>query len=128
MPETAIQMSSPMLVKPAYRPLPDTYDEMFDADLNPRSANEIITSELRAAPSDQISELRQRADRMFLRMGVTFNVYGEVAGTERIFPFDVVPRLIDAAAWKTLEAGLAQRVRALNAFVADIYGEAKILK
>src|SRR2546423_14043551 len=109
MPETAIQMSSPMLVKPAYRPLPDTYDEMFDADLNPRSANEIVTSELLAAPSDQISELRQRADRMFLRMGVTFNVYGEVAGAGRVFPFGGGPRIIDAGGGENPHGGPAPR-------------------
>ncbi|HKN00437.1 MAG TPA: circularly permuted type 2 ATP-grasp protein [Candidatus Binataceae bacterium] len=117
-----------MLVKPAYRPLPETYDEMFEADLTPRPANEPIVADLLSASPERINELRLRADRMFLRMGVTFNVYGEDAGTERIFPFDLVPRVIDAQTWNALEAGLSQRVRALNAFVADIYGEGKILK
>jgi uncharacterized circularly permuted ATP-grasp superfamily protein len=117
-----------MLVKPAYSPLPETHDEMFEADLTPRPASEPIVADLLSASPERISELRTRADRMFLRMGVTFNVYGEDAGTERIFPFDLVPRVIDAETWRALEAGLAQRVRALNAFVADIYGEGRILK
>jgi uncharacterized circularly permuted ATP-grasp superfamily protein len=121
-------MSRPMPVDPAYRPLPDTYDEMFEADLTPRPAGEPIAVDLLSASPERINELRARADRMFLRMGVTFNVYGDDAGTERIFPFDVVPRIIDAETWRHLEAGLAQRVRALNAFVGDIYGEGKILK
>lgn len=101
---------------------------MFERDLVPRAVCEPIVSHLLSGPADRIGELRMRADRMFLRMGVTFNVYGEEAGTERIFPFDIVPRVIDPETWKTLEAGLAQRVRALNAFVADIYGEGAILK
>jgi uncharacterized circularly permuted ATP-grasp superfamily protein len=128
MSEGALQMSRPMPVNPAYRALPDTYDEMFEEDLSARPACEPIVADLLSASPERINELRARADRMFLRMGVTFNVYGDDAGTERIFPFDVVPRVIDAETWRHLEAGLAQRVRALNAFVADIYGEAKILK
>ena len=61
-------------------------------------------------------------------MGVTFNVYGEQRGVERIFPFDPIPRVIDAQTWAELEAGLIQRVRALNAFVGDVYGEGAIMK
>ena len=128
MSEGALQMSRPMPVNPAYRPLPNTYDEAFEEDLTPRSACESIAADLLSASPERINELRARADRMFLRMGVTFNVYGDDAGTERIFPFDLVPRVIDAETWRNLEAGLAQRVRALNAFVGDIYGEGKILK
>ena len=117
-----------MPVNPAYRPLPDTYDETFEDDLTARPACDPVVADLLSASPERINELRARADRMFLRMGVTFNVYGDDAGTERIFPFDVVPRVIDAVTWRNLEAGLAQRVRALNAFVGDIYGEGKILK
>ena len=94
MSEGALQMSRPMPVNPAYRPLPDTYDEMFEADLTPRPAGEPIAVDLLSASPERINELRARADRMFLRMGVTFNVYGDDAGTERIFPFDVVPRIL----------------------------------
>jgi uncharacterized circularly permuted ATP-grasp superfamily protein len=65
---------------------------------------------------------------MFRRMGVTFNVYGEQRGVERIFPFDPIPRVIDAETWTALEAGLIQRLRALNAFVGDVYGEGAIMK
>lgn len=79
------------------------------------------------APSE-LTILRAEAERMLLNMGVTFNVYGDQAGAERIFPFDLIPRIIDAATWRMLEAGLIQRVKALNAFVADIYGEGHILK
>jgi uncharacterized circularly permuted ATP-grasp superfamily protein len=77
---------------------------------------------------EQLAALRAEAERMLLQQGVTFNVYGEQAGVERIFPFDVMPRIIDHDTWARLEAGLIQRVKALNAFVADVYREGHILK
>jgi len=111
-----------------YRPLEGSFfDEMFGPDFVPRPGCERIVGDLLALEPARVAELRARADRMFLRMGVTFNVYGDESGAERIFPFDPVPRVIDATTWEMLEAGLAQRVRALNAFVADVYGEAQIL-
>src|SRR5215813_1857369 len=121
-------MSTEMPVQRAYVPLPETFDEMFQADLSPRAPYENIVSRMFSANPERIIELRERADRMFLRMGVTFNVYGDSNGTERIFPFDLMPRVIDAETWHLLETGLIQRVRALNAFVADIYGRAEIVK
>jgi uncharacterized circularly permuted ATP-grasp superfamily protein len=71
---------------------------------------------------------RQSVDLAFLRQGVTFNVYGDSAGTEKIFPFDLLPRIIPASEWEMLERGLAQRITALNLFLHDIYHEQKILK
>lgn len=71
---------------------------------------------------------RQAVDLAFLRQGVTFNVYGDLAGTEKNFPFDLLPRIIPAAEWEMLERGLAQRITALNLFLHDIYHEQKILK
>ena len=61
-------------------------------------------------------------------MGITFNVYGDTAGTERIFPFDLIPRIIAADEWDHIERGLKQRVHALNCFIDDIYHDRKILK
>jgi uncharacterized circularly permuted ATP-grasp superfamily protein len=101
---------------------------MFGPGLVPRPGCTRVVEDLVAIPPAQLAELRTRADRMFLRMGVTFNVYGDEAGAERIFPFDPIPRVIDAATWAHLEAGLVQRVRALNAFLCDVYGAAEILK
>ena len=63
-----------------------------------------------------------------MAMGITFNVYGDDAGTERIFPFDLIPRIVSAAEWRTIERGLKQRIHALNLFIDDIYHERKILK
>ena len=71
---------------------------------------------------------RQSVDLAFMRQGVTFNVYGDSAGTEKIFPFDLLPRIIPAKEWEMLERGLAQRITALNLFLHDIYHEQKILK
>lgn len=120
-------LGSSMPVSAAYRPLDGVFDEMFAHDLTVRSSCAEIASRLLSMGPAQLTELRARANRMFLRMGVTFNVYGDNAGAERIFPFDPIPRVIDAATWATLEAGLIQRVRALNAFLADMYGEGEIL-
>src|SRR5581483_9142557 len=104
------------------------FDEMFDASLAPRRGCDRVVSDLLSLGLAELVEMRRRADAMFLRQGVTFNVYGSEEKTERIFPFDPIPRVIDAATWAELERGLVQRVRALNAFVADIYGPARILK
>ncbi len=111
-----------------YQPHPHAFDEVFDARGVPRCGHSRVLAEFLAVHADRFDEIRARADRMFLNEGVTFNVYGNSAGAERIFPFDPIPRLIDPATWATLEAGLIQRVRALNAFVADVYGNACILK
>ena len=67
-------------------------------------------------------------DAAFLRQGVTFNVYGDAQGAEKIFPFDLMPRIIPAREWEQIERGLAQRITALNLFLHDIYHEQKILK
>ncbi|MEA2679521.1 MAG: hypothetical protein QOK03_1243, partial [Candidatus Binataceae bacterium] len=103
-------------------------NEMFGADGHPRPECARVVNYLLAMESRKLTELGDRAHEMFLRMGVTFNVYGNEDGSERIFPFDPVPRIIPAATWAVIEAGLIQRVRALNAFLADIYGESAILK
>src|SRR6266436_4625972 len=100
---------------------------MFGPGLNPGpGCQRVVNGLLCNEPS--LINLRARADRMFLQMGVTFNVYGETSGSERIFPFDPIPRVIDAATWSRLEAGLIQRIRALNAFLADIYTDGAIIE
>jgi len=112
----------------AYTPPTGLYDEMFTpaGGVRPHCLGP-ARSLLRMTPG-QLVGLRSDAERMLLRHGVTFNVYSEQAGIERIFPFDVMPRIIDYDTWTGLEAGLIQRVRALNAFVADVYREGHILK
>ena len=77
---------------------------------------------------EEFDTRRHSVDLAFLRQGVTFNVYGDARGTERIFPFDLVPRIIPASEWEYIERGLTQRIRALNLFLHDIYHEQNIIK
>src|SRR5947199_7575390 len=76
----------------------------------------------------QFDERRQLADLSFLLQGITFTVYNDGRGTERLFPFDLVPRIIPRPEWDVIERGLAQRVMALNCFLQDVYGKQRILK
>ena len=78
-------------------------------------------------PSARIVQKRHEAEVMFHRVGITFAVYGEESGSERLIPFDIIPRIIPAAEWALLEAGIKQRVRALNMFLDDIYHDQKII-
>jgi uncharacterized circularly permuted ATP-grasp superfamily protein len=83
---------------------------------------------LAAQSQERLAQKRSEADALFHRVGITFAVYGENAGTERLIPFDIVPRIVPREEWERLEAGLVQRVRALNAFIGDIYHEQEILR
>ena len=103
------------------------YDEMFDADGAPREHCRELWDVLgRMAPED-IAAMQERAERSFLHEGITFAVYGEEGAQERIIPIDVLPRIVDAATWDFIERGLHQRIKALNLFLADIYGPRRIL-
>ena len=104
------------------------YDEMFDAQGAPRPHCRHYCDWLHEQPAERLAQKRAEADALFHRLGITFAVYGENEGTERLIPFDVVPRILPAQEWAKLEAGLKQRVRALNAFIADIYHDQQILK
>ena len=79
-------------------------------------------------PADIVARKRVEADLMFRRVGITFAVYGSEAGTERLIPFDIIPRIIPATEWETLQQGLRQRVQALNLFIHDIYHEQNIVR
>src|SRR4030095_12017248 len=103
------------------------YDEMHAADGCVREHYRTLAPRLADTPSDRVAQKRTEADTLFHRVGITFAVYGEEAGTERLIPFDIVPRIIPAAEWQHPAAGLKQRVRALNAFIADIYHDQEIL-
>lgn len=101
---------------------------MLDAAGAPRAHCAAYCSWLAAQPAERLAQKRAEADALFHRVGITFAVYGENAGTERLIPFDLVPRIIPAQEWTHLEAGLQQRVRALNAFIRDIYHGQDILR
>jgi uncharacterized circularly permuted ATP-grasp superfamily protein len=110
-------------------PAPEgVYDEMFDAAHQPRAHYRRYDDWLREMSADQMSAKRAEADLIFRRIGITFSVYGEEGGTERLIPSDVVPRIIAADEWERLERGLVQRVTAINRFLADIYHDREILK
>jgi uncharacterized circularly permuted ATP-grasp superfamily protein len=102
-------------------------DEVFDAGGRPRRGAELLVRRLRELGLGEIQKRQRSAERALLHLGITFNVYGNGSGGERIFPFDVVPRVIEAGEWQTIEAGLAQRVKALDRFVADVYGPQRVV-
>jgi uncharacterized circularly permuted ATP-grasp superfamily protein len=107
---------------------PAAYDEMRDDEGRVRGHYREFDAWLAGMPADRLAQKRTEADSLFRRTGITFAVYGEEAGAERLIPFDVVPRIITAAEWARLFKGLTQRVKALNAFIADIYHDQDILK
>ena len=104
------------------------YDEMVDPAHGVRPHYQPFDGWLKSQPADMLAAKRAESDLTFRRVGITFAVYGDDAGTERLIPFDIIPRIIPAKEWRTLEAGLRQRVKALNMFCHDIYHEQKILK
>lgn len=104
------------------------FDEMFNPDGSLRPHYRRFAKGFRDVPPEEWDSRRKAVEALFLRQGITFNVYGDSAGTERIFPFDLMPRIISCAEWEKLEAGLVQRITALNLFLHDIYHEQRIIK
>jgi uncharacterized circularly permuted ATP-grasp superfamily protein len=103
------------------------FDEMFEAPGVPRSHYRALHQTLLGLPPEELRKSQQAADLSFLHEGITFTVYGNKEGTEKIFPNDLVPRIILAREWAKIERGLTQRITALNLFLKDIYNEGKIL-
>jgi uncharacterized circularly permuted ATP-grasp superfamily protein len=110
----------------SYEPGP-FYDEMFDPRCHPRAGCELLARTLHSLPDADLLRRQHAAERALLHMGITFNVYGHEHGTEKILPFDLVPRVVPAREWATLERGLAQRTRALNLFIDDMYHARRIV-
>jgi uncharacterized circularly permuted ATP-grasp superfamily protein len=107
--------------------LDGAFDEMRTPDGGIRPHYQALVDTLANLPHEELLRRKQSADLSFLTQGITFTVYGRDEGTERIFPYDLLPRLISADEWSVIERGLTQRMSALNHFLRDIYGEAKIL-
>src|SRR6188472_4151522 len=103
------------------------FDEMVSADGGIRPHYAKFAELFQTTSKEEFNNKRQAVDLAFMRQGVTFNVYGDSAGTEKIFPFDLLPRIIPNKEWEFLERGLVQRITALNLFLHDIYHEQKIL-
>src|SRR6185369_14382577 len=113
-------LQAPHMATPAH-------DEMRAPDSSVFVHYQSYAAWLDSMPPEHLVQKRNEAETMFHRLGITFAVYGEEAGAERLIPFDIIPRIIPADHWQILEKGLAQRVRALNLFLADVYGEQRIL-
>jgi uncharacterized circularly permuted ATP-grasp superfamily protein len=111
----------------SYRPA-NLFDELIDAHGQVRPYYQPVAERLFSLAPDEVDQKVKNLELLFLKQGVTFTVYGDEKGTERVFPFDPVPRLIPGAEWEVVEAGLIQRMTALNLFLYDVYHEQKILK
>lgn len=103
-------------------------DELFDHDGRPRLGAELLVDAINQLPTAEIRRRQTAIENALLRMGITFTVYGDDSGTEKIFPFDIIPRIVGAIEWQHMEAGLKQRIKALNLFIDDIYNEQTIIK
>jgi len=104
------------------------FDEMFGENGEPRASARSLVNSIESLPEGELLNRQRAAERALLHMGITFNVYGERAGLEKIFPFDLVPRIVCAAEWTRIERGLKQRITALNLFINDLYHEQKVIK
>ncbi|MEQ8326354.1 circularly permuted type 2 ATP-grasp protein [Parvibaculum sp.] len=104
------------------------FDEMGAPGGEIRQAYKTLQAWLGETPPEILTLRREEAETFFRRIGITFAVYGEGGDPERIIPFDIIPRILEAAEWRQISDGLIQRVRALNAFIADVYGAQEILK
>lgn len=104
------------------------FDEMHFPDGQVRPHYDALARWIESTPAERITRMREAANMLFHRVGITFAVYGEEAGAERLIPFDMLPHIIPGEEWRTLEAGLRQRVKALNAFLHDVYHGQDILR
>jgi uncharacterized circularly permuted ATP-grasp superfamily protein len=106
----------------------DFYDELFLAPGQPRPEAKLLIERINSLSMEELQQRQQAAQNALFKLGVTFNVYSDEQGTERILPFDIIPRIVSAREWEWLESGLKQRIQALNLFLTDIYSEQNILK
>jgi uncharacterized circularly permuted ATP-grasp superfamily protein len=125
MPGIASRRTLPALFQ--HYDLDEAYDEMLDASGAVRSQYQHLYNTLHELPAEELGRRKQIADLSFLHQGITFTVYGRDEGTERIFPNDLLPRILTGEEWSRIERGLAQRITALNLFLKDLYHEGRIL-
>jgi uncharacterized circularly permuted ATP-grasp superfamily protein len=104
------------------------YDEMFSTQGIARPGAQLLAQRLESLTDSELMSRQQAAERALLQMGITFNVYGAEEGAEKIWPFDIIPRIIEAKEWNRIERGLKQRIQALNHFLDDIYHEQRIVR
>ena len=106
----------------------DFHDEMLEADGRPRAGGALLARRVSSLPEGELLRRQRAAEQAMLQLGITFNVYGDESGTEKIFPFDILPRIVEAADWEYIERGLKQRIQALNLFIDDVYNRQSIVK
>jgi uncharacterized circularly permuted ATP-grasp superfamily protein len=103
------------------------FDELFHPDGTPRPDAVALVETIRSLPPGELIRRQRAIERSLYKMGITFTVYSDSAGTEKIMPFDIVPRIISASLWDVIDRGLQQRIRALNRFLSDIYAQQTIV-
>ncbi|HOX84144.1 MAG TPA: circularly permuted type 2 ATP-grasp protein, partial [Chryseolinea sp.] len=106
---------------------PSIWDEMYDEE-RIRPQYQDVYNFLLNIPGDDLSKKEELAKRLFMSQGITFTVYSSGEGVEKIFPFDIIPRIITASEWSFIERGITQRLKALNLFLKDVYNQQFILK
>lgn len=104
------------------------YDEYFTADATPRPETKLLIQALDSLEPGDLKRRQNAIDRALMQMGITFTVYGHEQGTEKIWPFDVIPRILALSEWDLIERGLKQRIKALNAFIADMYDAQNVIR
>src|SRR6201996_2171034 len=110
-----------------YHPIKGTWDEMYGED-SIRSHYSKVIDYLSKESADELSKKEELAKRLFMSQGITFTVYSSGEGIEKIFPFDIIPRIITASEWDYIERGIKQRLKALNLFLKDVYSTQFIIK
>jgi uncharacterized circularly permuted ATP-grasp superfamily protein len=126
--EPTVGLAGDTTLLEGYAPLPRTYDELFGGDGSPREGVGELVAELEQLGRLEFMTRQRLAEDALFRGGVTFSVYSDSRGQEKIFPFDLIPRVISAAAWAEVERGLIQRVTALNMFLTDLYDGQRIVR
>ncbi len=126
--EQTVGLAGESTLLDGYAPLARTYDELFRGDGTPRDEVSDLVAELGQFGRNEFMTRQKLAEGALFRGGVTFSVYSDSRGQEKIFPFDLIPRVIPSSVWDTIERGLIQRVTALNMFLSDLYGEQRIMK
>lgn len=111
-----------------YKPTTDTWDEMFNSDHILRTPYQKVIDYLSKESIDDLTKKEELAKKLFMSQGITFTVYNSGEGVEKIFPFDIIPRIITSSDWTFIEAGIKQRLKALNIFLKDIYSNMFIVK
>jgi len=111
-----------------YSPTPGTWDEMFSSSSDIRAPYQKVIDYLSTESAESLTKKEELAKNLFMSQGITFTVYNSGEGVEKIFPFDIIPRIITAQDWNFIEIGIKQRLKALNTFLKDIYSNMFIVK